>query len=739
MSLSIRQIKSEFYRLRLGVFAVFAFSMGAVFAFLAASQTDITTAASTAGFKAGNIMTDYVMSNSNSMSVADIQRFLTSKNPCNDRDYAKFQRVSRQYPNVKYHWENDHFVCISEERFGDGTTIGSGQTAAEIIYQAAQDYGINPQVLIVLLQKEQGLITDTYPQSNQYRSATGYGCPDTAACEEKYYGFKNQVRQAAYLFRYTLDHGYSVYPEGRIVNVRWSPNGACGSSPVYIENRATAALYRYTPYQPNAAALASGYGTGDACSAYGNRNFYLYFTDWFGSTQKDIPIAKYQAITDGEYVIASGLSYNTVLATNGNSNGSNVLMRKRDANQTNQRWRVQYHAEDYSYTFTNVVSGKVLDLQSQATANGGNVHLYENNDTCAQRWNVIANDNGSKTLLSSCSRTYAIDVTSGSTADGANVQVYTSNNTPAQQWFLIPDAVIADGIYEIVAGTNDKLRLDIAGGLQSLGNETNVQIYEDNNTAAQRWKLKYNSQDGTYTILNPYGKLSLDVRCGEVANKTNVQMFSQNNTPAQKWYILPQNDGYNIVSVKSGRVLDIASGGSSNSTNVQIYESNQTKAQKWSFINTGNEQPIEDGIYEIIAGTNNQKALDVSGGVANARNGTNVQIYERNQTDAQKWKVAYNKEDDSYDIVNVTSNLSLDVASGSISSGANIQVYTRNGTAAQKWFINKNDDGSFTIKSVKSGLPLDIFGGGGYNGANVWQYTENGTPAQKWQITKVSN
>jgi hypothetical protein len=32
------------------------------------------------------------------------------------------------------------------------------------------------------------------------------------------------------------------------------------------------------------AAINAGYGSGDGCSAYGNRNFWLYYTDWFGST-----------------------------------------------------------------------------------------------------------------------------------------------------------------------------------------------------------------------------------------------------------------------------------------------------------------------------------------------------------------------------------------------------------------------------------------------------------------------
>ena len=63
---------------------------------------------------------------------------------------------------------------MSEERFGDGEVIGSGDTAAHIIWQAAQDYRINPQVLIVLLQKETSLITDPIPNNGDYRKATGF-------------------------------------------------------------------------------------------------------------------------------------------------------------------------------------------------------------------------------------------------------------------------------------------------------------------------------------------------------------------------------------------------------------------------------------------------------------------------------------------------------------------------------------------------------------------------------------
>ena len=256
------------------------FVVAFTFGFLRSREKDGADAASLDKFDPGYIISDYQMSNYKSMTEKEIQKFLTDKNPCNNRDKDYYNELTQTYPNITWHFENGHFICLSEEKFGDGEVIGKGETAAHIIWQAAQDYEINPQVLIVLLQKEQGLITDTFPNSRQYRAATGYGCPDTAACSTKYYGFKNQVRNAAAMFRTVLNGGWTNYPLGKNY-IQYNPNAACGGSIVNVKNLATSALYRYTPYQPNAAALAAGYGLA-SCGAYGNRNFYLYFEDWFG-------------------------------------------------------------------------------------------------------------------------------------------------------------------------------------------------------------------------------------------------------------------------------------------------------------------------------------------------------------------------------------------------------------------------------------------------------------------------
>ena len=163
----------------------------------------------------------------------------------------------------------------------------ANELASSIISKVATACGINPQSLLALIQKESGLVARTSaPSASAYNSATGAGCPDTAPCDPSQQGFFNQVYGAALQFkRYRLNPNDYNFVAGRTntsSTTRTRPSG--GSSEVYIQNQATAGLYDYTPYQPNAAALANLHGTGDSCSAYGNRNFWVFFNEWFGTT-----------------------------------------------------------------------------------------------------------------------------------------------------------------------------------------------------------------------------------------------------------------------------------------------------------------------------------------------------------------------------------------------------------------------------------------------------------------------
>ncbi|WP_174776383.1 hypothetical protein [Cryobacterium sp. TMT1-66-1] len=232
------------------------------------------------GFNAGNIISDGVFYDQGSMSESQIQVFLNAQVPMCRSGYTclkNYSEVTTSHP--------------ADSRCG--AYQGGGQSSAAIIYAVSQACGINPQVLLVLLEKEQGLVTDSWPTDRQYRSATGYGCPDTADCDAAYYGFYNQVYNAAHQYKnYQANPNNWSYRAGRANTIQWHPNAACGTSSVYIENQATAALYIYTPYRPNAAALSNLYGLGDSCSSYGNRNFWRIFTSWFGSTQASGDLVK---------------------------------------------------------------------------------------------------------------------------------------------------------------------------------------------------------------------------------------------------------------------------------------------------------------------------------------------------------------------------------------------------------------------------------------------------------------
>ncbi|GMA30621.1 hypothetical protein [Litorihabitans aurantiacus] len=233
------------------------------------------------GFDPGYIISDEVFYNPGTMTAADIQRFLDARG-ASCRPNADGTACLRSYRQTT----NDR---TADQYCPGGYRGASDESAATIIAKVAASCRINPQVLLVTLQKEQTLVTRTTAGSARtYDIALGFGCPDGAPCQTQYFGFANQTYNAARQFqRYRAHPTNYSYRAGRENFIGYHPNASlgCGGSSVFIRNDATAGLYNYTPYQPNAAALRAGYGTGDACSAYGNRNFYLFFNDWFGGPQ----------------------------------------------------------------------------------------------------------------------------------------------------------------------------------------------------------------------------------------------------------------------------------------------------------------------------------------------------------------------------------------------------------------------------------------------------------------------
>lgn len=281
-----------------------------------------------------------------------------------------------------------------------------------------------------------------------------------------------------------------------------------------------------------------------------------------------------------------------------------------------------------TYKLINQNSGKALDVYNANTNDGTNVEIWSDNGGNAQQWQPISNGNGTYKLINPHSGK-ALDVYGASTNDGSNVDIWSDNGTSAQQWQLNGNS---DGTYTLINPNSGKA-LDVAWAGTADG--TNVQIASTNGSSAQKWQFVQVSSvivsGATYKLINVNSGKALDVYGASTNDGSNVDIWGDNGTAAQKWQVIANSDGsYKLVNPNSGKDLDVAWAGTSDGTNVQIAGDNGSTAQKWQMNHNG------DGSYTLI-NVNSGKALDVSG--SGTSDGTNVQIWTSNGSGAQKWQL----------------------------------------------------------------------------------------------------
>ncbi len=258
-----------------------------------------------AAYEGGNLIDDSVFLNAGSMTKTDIQSFLAGKNA--------------GLANLSFVLDCDIAGTQAKQIYlSIGAPCGQSTPASHIIYYSAQIYGINPQVILATMQKEQSLTTAANPTSWQLNQAMGYNCPTSGGCN-------------ASTFFYQIDNGTWVlrfhYERAR-GNMNWwytSASWTCGTEKAYykpnlypgknvdffdqdgkyyrthyISNAATSAFYCYTPHAFNnhrngvpAQSVPAGtlcysvhpeYGSTGRCYT-GSYNFVKFFELWFGSVR----------------------------------------------------------------------------------------------------------------------------------------------------------------------------------------------------------------------------------------------------------------------------------------------------------------------------------------------------------------------------------------------------------------------------------------------------------------------
>lgn len=267
---------------------------------IAAAVLAILFAKPVSAYSGGRLIDDAVFRDSSTMSAAQIQSFLESKNS---------GLKNKAYTIQCYGADSKERELYTQA----GATCGKKVRPSTIIYYAAKIYGVNPRVILATMQKEQSLITTTNPTKWQLSQAMGYGCPTTGSCESES-NFSYQIDSGTWVLRYHYERANknnnwwrpsdswtcgtkknfytpNLYPKQ---NVTFKDGNGVSYRTHYLENAATSSFYCYTPHAYNNPKGLYGlpkYGTKGQYYT-GSYNFVKSFEKWFGPTIGGIQLVK---------------------------------------------------------------------------------------------------------------------------------------------------------------------------------------------------------------------------------------------------------------------------------------------------------------------------------------------------------------------------------------------------------------------------------------------------------------
>ena len=409
----------------------------------------------------------------------------------------------------------------------------------------------------------------------------------------------------------------------------------------------------------------------------------------------------------------------------GTANASNVYQYQYMTTYS-QEWKFISLGYDL-YKIVNVNSGKLLTVESSANVNGTNVYLYTDNNLSGQIFKAVKNSNGSYRFQTKCSNyTKVLDINNYSHNNYANLEQYTDNNTTNQQFWLEPVAGKMFSIKNLQSGKH------LMAAYSAPANGTNIEQYPYVKSNALHWSLIKADNDDYYIVNQNSGTL-LSISASSSANNANVHLWEFDNTAGQKFRIKRNSDGtYSFLSKASNytKAVQIEGNISATAANVSQYTYDGSFRQKFILEPV---QKMPDETYKIEA-YNSGKSLQ--GGTTE---GANVKQYAFKNNYEQKWTIEYVGKGE-HKIRN-SGNRVLTVKDNSSANQASLCVNYHTGADSQLFKFRKNDDSSYSILTKSSNYikVLDIHNYSTSDGANLEQYTDNLTTNQKFYLYKVNS
>lgn len=212
--------------------------------------------------------------------------------------------------------------------------------------------------------------------------------------------------------------------------------------------------------------------------------------------------------------------------------------------------------------------------------------------------------------------------------------------------------------------------------------------------------------DGGYLISPLCSALALDVQGGKTEENTPVQQYHYNNTPAQKWLLLPNEDGsYRLATSLNGSCYLTPSDAWSQSSPAVIHtplSGSDALTQNFYLEKNDMNRVLPDGVFTLNV-RDTDYALSLKGEATTQR--TSLILDNKADVRAQQFRFIYSS-DGTYTIKNVNSALVLDRTGGSGADGTVIQQYKENGTEAQKWKPVYDENKGWYFKAAGGSLGL---------------------------------
>jgi GH35 family endo-1,4-beta-xylanase len=140
---------------------------------------------------------------------------------------------------------------------------------------------------------------------------------------------------------------------------------------------------------------------------------------------------------------------------------------------------------NYRITPRNTLN-KALDIAGNYLGDSANAHIWTYLGASNQEWSLTHVGNGWYEIKARHSG-LALDVNGGNSANGTNVQQWSDNDSNAQRWRLDP---ADNGWFRVTPMVAQDKCLDVAGGVNAIGDGTNVHIWQYGGAANQQWKFE---------------------------------------------------------------------------------------------------------------------------------------------------------------------------------------------------------------------------------------------------------